>query len=832
MNEFAFELPTLLTASLTLGVSAVVAWAALAWLQPSNNKVYWVVWLAVLINGMMLIRMPIDLPVLHPDSTHSFSGLLGSPVQAGPSSDSDRVESAVDKRTADAVASVATVEGPSKVPIELHPVVESTPAISVARPRYRLANIIFWAWLTGFTLVLSYLTLGYFQFLRCFREAVSAPESWSRQLNEELRKAGCSRELPMFVHDKLGPCLALCPNGFQIVVPGKLWARLDSNQRSAILKHEIAHYRRGDVLVSLFAYLVASIHWFNPLAWLAVCKLNLAAEWACDSAAADRNGENSSYARALLCMCTARTEYLIGAHGIGSSDLKQRVQRLLGEEKVGTRFGNMALYSLALVILLCGWINLRLITPTIAAPFARAASQDDAELESNIDDLVGKLSCKSVLDQKFYQLAQSRAGKIAISNSVQDIENQMRQEASKNVVPEFVESHVGPDFQQQMAREVVLAKKDIANLQKALDEIRTRMAGKSDADKLFQRFLKNESAAFVLYFAEMRKQMRPGQKRLMQRLGRFLAKRNDGKFIVRESAKAPLVEKLKRFESADEQIEFLQKEMSMLADELVAKDDLHKKLKQRMISSRAAGFVLAHAFERSDPLDDQINEYLNELEHFFEDAPEGLVVNEEAREHLVQAMNEMDQMIDKMEKLKGPILQIVAAIDSDNGVPEAMVKAFLNSETGLAILSLQVDVNPTDSAGIAQRIKSEILQETDAGLIVREDRQEEVSEFSKELLRANRNLRRQLRIVDNRTKDIPEKKIGSLLDSNESKLILVEKVQQYLQQQNFDAWPTWVEQYFRQVDGKYVLREQAEELVDRLVEEQKQIQQELLNDDF
>ena len=831
MNEFAIELPTLLTASATLGVSAVVAWTALAWLKPSSHKIYWLVWLAVLVNGVILVRYPVDLPLLGPDSEQHFGSLLGSA-----DSTDMTLEIPVEPRTNGEVVSSTSHAEMAKISssaVNPVPEIESPVRPKAALAHFDLTQFLHWIWLSGFLIVLGYFAIGYLQFLRLFGTARNAPENWSQQVEQVSNGVGCSKPLPLLVHENLGPCLVLAPQGYRIVVPEMLWSKLNRDQRSAILKHEIAHYRRADILVSLFGYLVAAMHWFNPLAWIAVGKLNLAAEWACDSAAAVREEDHSSYARALLCMSTARAEYLVGAHGIGSSDLKGRIQRLLVDRKQGTGVGSWALYSLAVMILLCSWINLRLIAP---AAFASAATlsvrQDEAELEANIDALAGKLSQDDKLTQKFHRLTQSRAGMIAIGNSVENVENQMRQEASKNVVPEFFETNVNPEFHRGMAREVAVARQDIASLQTALDEIRTRLIGKSDADKLFQRFLKNESAAFVLYFAEMRKQMRPGQKMLMQRLGRFLAKRNDGKFIVRESAKAPLVEKLKRFESADEQIEFLKKEMSLLADELVEKDALHKKLKQRMASSRGAGFVLAHAFERSDPLENQITNYLNELENFFEDMPEGLVIHEEAREQLIQAMDEMDQMVAKMEKLKGPILKIVSSIDAAVGPPEAMVKNFLESDAGLAILSMQIDVNPSDSAGIAQRIKSEILQETDSGLLVREDRQEEVSEFSKELLRANRNLRRQLRIVDSRTKGLPKEKLGNLLDSKESKLILVEKVQQYIQQKNFDAWPIWVEENFRQQDGKYVLRSQAEELVNQLLQEQKEIQLELSNDDF
>src|SRR5262249_54471037 len=57
-----------------------------------------------------------------------------------------------------------------------------------------------------------------------------------------------------------------------------LWRQLDSGERLAILRHELAHYRRGDLWKSLVARLLALPHWFNPLAWRAGRRFDEAAE--------------------------------------------------------------------------------------------------------------------------------------------------------------------------------------------------------------------------------------------------------------------------------------------------------------------------------------------------------------------------------------------------------------------------------------------------------------------------------------------------------------------------------------------------------------------------
>ena len=99
--------------------------------------------------------------------------------------------------------------------------------------------------------------------------------------------------------DELGPILCRLPRGYVLVVPERLWRSLDSCERRAILRHELAHYQRGDVWKSLAARLLALPHWFNPASWWAVRRFDEAAEWACDRAAAGDEAA-TEYARVLV----------------------------------------------------------------------------------------------------------------------------------------------------------------------------------------------------------------------------------------------------------------------------------------------------------------------------------------------------------------------------------------------------------------------------------------------------------------------------------------------------------------------------------------------------
>ena len=50
----------------------------------------------------------------------------------------------------------------------------------------------------------------------------------------------------------------------------------------------------------------------------------------------------------------------------------------------------------------------------------------------------------------------------------------------------------------------------------------------------------------------------------MEFLGKFLAPREDGKLLVRESAKSRLIPQLKKYDDADKYISILKSELNML----------------------------------------------------------------------------------------------------------------------------------------------------------------------------------------------------------------------------------------------------------------------------
>ena len=131
----------------------------------------------------------------------------------------------------------------------------------------------------------------------------------------------------------MGPLVCFVPFSYLVLAPRKLWTTLDSVQRTAILRHELAHILRRDLWKSLAIRVLALPQWFNPFAWYAVRVFDEAAEWACDDLASAKYHSNADYASALLRIAESRLSTAISpipnSASVGGGNLGIRIRRLV-----------------------------------------------------------------------------------------------------------------------------------------------------------------------------------------------------------------------------------------------------------------------------------------------------------------------------------------------------------------------------------------------------------------------------------------------------------------------------------------------------------------------
>ena len=73
-----------------------------------------------------------------------------------------------------------------------------------------------------------------------------------------------------------------------------------TERQTVVLRHELAHVRRADVVTQLIAQVVCAIYWFNPMAWIGAHRLRVERERACDDEVLRMGTRPSVYATHLL----------------------------------------------------------------------------------------------------------------------------------------------------------------------------------------------------------------------------------------------------------------------------------------------------------------------------------------------------------------------------------------------------------------------------------------------------------------------------------------------------------------------------------------------------
>jgi beta-lactamase regulating signal transducer with metallopeptidase domain len=110
-------------------------------------------------------------------------------------------------------------------------------------------------------------------------------------------------------------------------------ARNWSDERIRIvLRHEVAHVRRRDWLVQVFATVIRSLYWFHPLVWVACARLRFECERACDDVVLASGVSGTRYASHLLELARSFIDGRspVSASALaGHSTLERRVRAML-----------------------------------------------------------------------------------------------------------------------------------------------------------------------------------------------------------------------------------------------------------------------------------------------------------------------------------------------------------------------------------------------------------------------------------------------------------------------------------------------------------------------
>ncbi len=311
-------------------------------------------------------------------------------------STAQRNESTQSTEAADAAASPLTAAPDSEIPAALltpekEPATQTVPMqpesspgffskllpqLSVLFASLQLPQALFWLWFAG-AVFRFFWKLGSYRVFRrrALRQAVPAPLEARIALvcrydGEHLQLA-CSPA----VHTALllgvkAPVLLLPPG------------EPSPAATAAVIRHELAHYRRGDLWLKWAAELVCCIHWFNPLAHWMLREIDRACELACDEAVIRTMNaqEKQIYGETLIAFAGRQGRFAVPLTAIceNKARLKERLVRIMRYRRPGIRRRLLSLAACLCLLALLGALGTALGPAPLFVAQAAVSLQDEA----------------------------------------------------------------------------------------------------------------------------------------------------------------------------------------------------------------------------------------------------------------------------------------------------------------------------------------------------------------------------------------------------------------------------------------------------------------------
>ncbi len=110
---------------------------------------------------------------------------------------------------------------------------------------------------------------------------------------------------------------------------------LSEKEQGYIVAHELHHIKRLDHLIRFAAFLALSLHWFNPLVWLAFLLAGKDMEMSCDEAVMKQFSEDirQEYSASLLNLSTGRKHISMAPLSFGEGNVKGRIKNVMAYQR-------------------------------------------------------------------------------------------------------------------------------------------------------------------------------------------------------------------------------------------------------------------------------------------------------------------------------------------------------------------------------------------------------------------------------------------------------------------------------------------------------------------
>lgn len=265
----------------------------------------YVLWVGVLL--IMVVPVSVKVPALVQPMQEKQTIQTASPTAA-------------EQTVTEQPAPVDTMEAPAG---EILPVTEETALPSI--PWWDVLAVI---WVLGALGSLGYRLTGYFRFVRHICRTGETMELDG--VPKRLRVCKTSAAVSPMVMGMIRPVLILPETA------------LIESRLPYVLRHELVHYRRGDIVWRWLAVLATSIHWFNPVVYVAAAQMQEACEISCDWCVVRsmEQAKRDDYMRVileLLAEAMAKKQILTTQMASEKKQLQRRFTMIRNQKPVGMK---------------------------------------------------------------------------------------------------------------------------------------------------------------------------------------------------------------------------------------------------------------------------------------------------------------------------------------------------------------------------------------------------------------------------------------------------------------------------------------------------------------
>lgn len=230
-----------------------------------------------------------------------------------------------------------------------------------SHPAIRVLAVV---WLTSASVLLGYNLIYWLQFQRKQKHLRPVDHVSTLKILEECRGLfSIKRPVGIYVDPAaqspyitgvFRPAVFMPKSLFSESVPGQLLKH--------VIAHELAHYKRKDIIWNIVSGIVFAVHWMNPFVWFMLRQMKADRELACDACVLEVLGEDEAVPYGMTMIgflrryAVGRSQaYLLYFKGSnGQREMKRRIQMIQSFKKGSYKFSIMAV----ILVLLMGTATL------------------------------------------------------------------------------------------------------------------------------------------------------------------------------------------------------------------------------------------------------------------------------------------------------------------------------------------------------------------------------------------------------------------------------------------------------------------------------------------